>query len=535
MNKPELICKMATEPSEFDQIYQLNYKTFVEEIKQHETNSVHKLVDKFHDENTYIIAKRENEVVGMIAIRSNRPFSLDQKLSNLDTFLPEDAVPCEIRLLSVKEKDRSTRVFYQLSKRLVSYCLEKKYTIALISGTVGQLKLYKRMGFSPFGPMVGTEKAKFQPMYLTRENFEQSTKAYQRLMEKERKSAFVQTFLPGPVSVHSTVKEAFSSSPLSHRNGSFIQEMKELQDGLCELTNANHAQVMVGTGTFSNDVVAAQLKDIRGEGLILANGEFGYRLIDHALRMDLNFQTIEKEWEQSISLDEVDRLLQRNSQIKWIWTVHCETSTGYLIDLDGLLTIGQKHEVEVCVDACSSVGVVPVNFQKVYLATTVSGKGLGSFPGLAIVFHRDNIEAKGNIPRYLDLGMYNENQSIPFTHSSNHVKALIEALKFVDYPRDKALAEKVRKELSSSGFNVLCKEFYSPGIVTIALPTRLSSKRFGDRCRDKGILISYESDYLLVRNWVQIALMGVHNERDVLHAITLIKQEMSVHTDSSYV
>jgi hypothetical protein len=72
--------KVATEPLEFEQIFQLAYDTFVEEIPQHQPNPDRRHVDRFHDENTYLIAKDDDAVVGMLAIRAERPFSLDEKL-----------------------------------------------------------------------------------------------------------------------------------------------------------------------------------------------------------------------------------------------------------------------------------------------------------------------------------------------------------------------------------------------------------------------------------------------------------------------
>jgi hypothetical protein len=47
-----LIYKIATEAHEFELIYQLNYRTFVEEIPQHAPNPEGYLIDRFHDENT---------------------------------------------------------------------------------------------------------------------------------------------------------------------------------------------------------------------------------------------------------------------------------------------------------------------------------------------------------------------------------------------------------------------------------------------------------------------------------------------------
>ena len=95
--------KIAEHDWEFEAIHALNYKTFVEEIPQHSINQEKRLVDKFHDQNTYISCVNEatQEMAGMIAYRDQRPFSLDSKVENLDSHLPEVTKICEIRLLAV--------------------------------------------------------------------------------------------------------------------------------------------------------------------------------------------------------------------------------------------------------------------------------------------------------------------------------------------------------------------------------------------------------------------------------------------------
>jgi hypothetical protein len=54
-DRTRYVVKSADSETEFDQIFALNYHTFVEEIPQHEPNAVRKLKDKFHENNTYII------------------------------------------------------------------------------------------------------------------------------------------------------------------------------------------------------------------------------------------------------------------------------------------------------------------------------------------------------------------------------------------------------------------------------------------------------------------------------------------------
>jgi N-acyl-L-homoserine lactone synthetase len=70
--------RVAAHPSEFEQVSRLLYQTFVEEIPQHPPNPDGRHTDRFHNENQYVVAKSGDEVVGVIAIRGYRPFSLDQ-------------------------------------------------------------------------------------------------------------------------------------------------------------------------------------------------------------------------------------------------------------------------------------------------------------------------------------------------------------------------------------------------------------------------------------------------------------------------
>ncbi|MCX6922053.1 MAG: GNAT family N-acetyltransferase, partial [Verrucomicrobia bacterium] len=167
--RPPLVFKVASEDWEFEQIHRLNYRTFVEEIPQHHASPTHRLVDKFHAENTYLICLSGRKLAGMLAARGNRPFSLDQKLANLDSYLPAGHKLCEIRLLAVEKKLRGAQVLQGILALLWQHSIEKGYELGVISGTPRQFKLYQHLGFVPFGPVVGSGEAQFQPMYVTME------------------------------------------------------------------------------------------------------------------------------------------------------------------------------------------------------------------------------------------------------------------------------------------------------------------------------------------------------------------------------
>ncbi|HEV8538744.1 MAG TPA: aminotransferase class V-fold PLP-dependent enzyme [Bacteroidota bacterium] len=512
MNSGTYEFKVASETGEFEQIHRLNYRTFVEEIPQHEANPNGQLVDPFHNENVYVICLRDNRLVGMVSVLGKRPFSLDRKLENLDTYLPPGRSICEIRLLSVEPGLRDGRVLHGLLEKLVPLCLQRGYNFAIISGFVRQQKLYHHLGFVPFGPLLNNGKVQFQPMYLTIE----------ALAEKGRgilPGVFARpanggaNFLPGPVSIHKDVMKVFGENPVSHRAEHFMHDFQQTRRLLCRLVHASRVEILLGSGTLANDAVAGQLSLINRPGLILSNGEFGERLIDHATRFGLSFETIKVEWGEAFNPQEIVRSFG-GSPVSWLWAVHCETSTGVLNDIDQLKEVCRERDIKLCLDCASSVGSVPVDLRGVYFASAVSGKGLGALPGLAIVFYHHELDTKpGRIPRYLDLGFYAAQQGVPFTQSSNLLYGLHAALRRLDPERRLnhilEISTWLKRELLAAGYRVIPSEApTSPAVITIALPDSINSEQLGNELQEQGILLSYKSRYLVSKNWVQICLMG---------------------------
>ncbi|HET7570625.1 MAG TPA: GNAT family N-acetyltransferase [Gammaproteobacteria bacterium] len=515
-----LTFKIASEPSEFEQIHRLNYETFVGEIPQHAENDEGLLIDRFDAENTYIICLDDGRIVGMLAARGKRPFSLDAKLDNLDDYFPGEHNICEIRLLAVEKGRRYSRVFAGLAREMTEYWLRHNFDMAVISGTPKQIKLYERLGFMPFGPMVGSEQAPYQPMYLTRESFQQRQALYQRLQALPTESANVPlSFLPGPVRISADVRKTFSDEPASHRSKQFVGDFQQLKRQLCKLANANQVEVMLGSGTLANDVVGAQLSLLDAPGLIVTNGEFGERLLDQAARFQLPFDVVQHEWGESFDYARIREALEATPGLKWLWAVHCETSTSMLNDMARLKAVCAEFDLRLALDCCSSLGVVPVDLDGVWLAASGSGKGLSSYAGLALVYHQG---ARPNLrlPRYLDLGLYAEKSGIPFTHSSNLVYAMRTAMRRFDDPaifdRQADLAAWLRGELHQRGFDLLVDDAEAaPGIVTVVLPDPARAEQVGDALEADGFLLSCRSEYLLRRGWLQISLMGDHSTAEL--------------------
>ncbi|MGN1399987.1 MAG: aminotransferase class V-fold PLP-dependent enzyme [Bacillus sp. (in: firmicutes)] len=505
------IYKIADREMEFRQIHQLNHDTFASEIPQHGKREDQMLVDRFHEENTYLICLKDGKLIGMIAVRDERPFSLDEKIGQVEKLLPIKARKlCEVRLLAVKKQYRNGRVLIGLLRFLISHCLNQGYDAAVISATTRELKLYNQMGFVPFADLTGKDDAMFQPMYLEKQVYEKG------LAKKTAHDS--SCFLPGPISISNRVIEALNQPAISHRSHHFVKTMQEVREKLCQLTSARYAEVMLGSGTLANDAVAAQLSLQKGSGLILSNGEFGERLCDHARRFGLSFRTVEKDWGTAFS--ERDIVKHLTPETKWIWAVHCDTSTGVLNDIGMLQSLCAKNEVLLCLDCISTIGAIPIDLTGVHMATGVSGKAVGSLTGLSFIFHYSPLYPSDQIPRYLDLGSYFQNNSIPYSQTSNLISALSAALDETDAERYEQIAKTfdlIYRTVIQNGFRpVVDKTASSYVIVTIEFPDFLSSQTIGDLMRDQGYILHYESSYLLNRNWIQIACLN-NNQEKVVH------------------
>jgi len=166
-----LVFRRARTAWELDQIRRLNYATFVEEIPQHEPHASRTLTDKFDHENRYYVACRGRAVHGMVAVRETRPWSLDAKLADVDSLLPPGVRFGEVRLLAIAPEHRGGMILKGLVQAVTRDAGRRGITGVVISGTTRQIRLYERLGFIPFGPLVGREGAWYQPMYLTVDHF----------------------------------------------------------------------------------------------------------------------------------------------------------------------------------------------------------------------------------------------------------------------------------------------------------------------------------------------------------------------------
>ncbi len=154
--------KQAVTEDELEQIFRLNHSVFAGELAQYPQLPGGRLVDKFHDKNTYLIAVCAEVVVGMIALHDQPPFSVAGKLADPHATLGVLGRLIEVRILAVEPAHRGGRVMAGLMLALYEYA--RAYDTIVISGHAEKAAIYHELGFRDLGPAVKSGEALYIPM-----------------------------------------------------------------------------------------------------------------------------------------------------------------------------------------------------------------------------------------------------------------------------------------------------------------------------------------------------------------------------------
>lgn len=332
----------------------------------------------------------------------------------------------------------------------------------------------------------------------------------------------------GPVNTFAEVRMTLSETPVAHRSDQFRKVFDAATSGLCREFNTRNCFLLTGSGTLANEAMLQQILQREQKGIVLSNGEFGERLVAQADRIGLKFFHHGLPWGQPFCLNEVSQLFRSHSP-GWILFTHCETSTGLINPLAELTNIAKANDTAVFVDCMSTVGTRSIDLSGITMATASSGKGLASIPGLAIVFSNIKPVSSSSIPLYLDLGHYDSKSGIPFTISSNQVSALLASISKKLTPEHYTLVDdyrnKIRNLLYDTG--LLPYHDHNSFVFTLA-PCHDQYIRLLDRFSEARLRISYESEYLVKRKWIQLALFNYYREEELRKATGMLQQAISI-------
>lgn len=193
-------------------------------------------------------------------------------------------------------------------------------------------------------------------------------------------------FGPGPTMVDPRVYQALSKPIVGHLDPYFIQVMQDVQELLKAPygITAGSTLVISGTGSAGMEAAVANFVETGAKLAIFANGYFSDRLTEMAKRQGANVVRFEKAWGETFTDAEVAELIHREKP-QVVGYVHAETSTGALQPGGAICAAAHESGALVIGDCVTSLGGVPVEFDKtgIDIAYSCSQKGLSCPPGLS--------------------------------------------------------------------------------------------------------------------------------------------------------
>ncbi|AGB37725.1 pyridoxal-phosphate-dependent aminotransferase family protein [Natronococcus occultus] len=245
---------------------------------------------------------------------------------------------------------------------------------------------------------------------------------------------------PGPTEVPESVRQAMGKpTPNPDLEPEFFERYRSLTDKLERVyragdeTGGDDRDVVVlgGEGILGLEAAIASLVGPGDRVLCLSNGLYGDGFSDFVENYGGEAEISEVPWREPLDGNVVADVLDRHGEFDVATMVHCETPTGSLNELEGILDVLADHDVLSIVDAVSSLGGTPVPTGKIDVCIGASQKCLSAPPGLATCAVSDRawerMEAVDNPSLYADLEPWRtaaDEEWFPYTHLSSNLYGL---------------------------------------------------------------------------------------------------------------
>ena len=249
--------------------------------------------------------------------------------------------------------------------------------------------------------------------------------------------------LPGPTNVPGRVMNAMLSPIINHRSDDFRALYRTVVDKTQRVfQTSNDIVVLTASGTGAVEASVVNLVKRGDKVVIPVNGEFGGRLADLIDSCGGNSIRINSKFGDNPPLEQIEGAFESNKDIKALYAVYNETSTGTTLRyLEKLGELCSKYGSLFIVDAVSILGgdELPVDKWGIDVCMTASQKALAAPPGVApiSVSARAKKQMIENPPptQYFNLKRYfkyfGDSGETPFTPALPLMFAYREALEMV--------------------------------------------------------------------------------------------------------
>jgi len=278
---------------------------------------------------------------------------------------------------------------------------------------------------------------------------------------------------PGPTPVPPEVLAALAEPVVHHRGRDFRETYERCLARLREVYRTeNDVLLFTSSGTGAFESAVANLTSAGDAVVVVSAGSFGERWAAMTKAFGADLRHVRLEWGETPEPEDL-RAVLADGEVRVVYLVHSETSTGVVADVQALAAVAKEAGALVVVDAVSSLGAVPLETDAWGIDVVVSGsqKALMCPPGLAFASVSPaalEVAARSTSPRFVyDWERTRAAQAkldAPFTPAVSLVRALDVALGLLlDEGLESAFARHARLgRACREGAKAMGLELFSP-------------------------------------------------------------------------
>ena len=365
---------------------------------------------------------------------------------------------------------------------------------------------------------------------------------------------------PGPSTTTDTVKFAQVVPDICPREKEFQEIMRPMRDDLVKIvhgrTEEYTAVLFCGSGTICIDIAINSLLDKGEKALIIDNGSYSERAVEVCKYYGLPMIDLRQPITEQPDLTVVERTLQENPDIGFVYVTFHETGTGLLNPVREIGAMAHKNGKFLISDTTSAYAMIPINVYEdnIDICMASAQKGIQAMSGLSyIIGRRSIIEKSKNYPKrsyycnlYMQYDFFNKTGEMHFTPPVQTIYAARQGIKeyFEEgesgkWDRHCRVMNAIRNGVDELGFREALDRKNQSGLVSaICYPDdpNWSFDKVHDYCYERGFTI-YPGKMQNKRTF-RLCALGAIDEQDIIrfwkvfkNALDMIGVSTPVHYD----
>jgi len=341
---------------------------------------------------------------------------------------------------------------------------------------------------------------------------------------------------PGPTPVPIDVLLEGAKDTIHHRTPQFDRIFTEAVKGTKEVFRTeNDLFILASSGTGAMEMALTNIVNPGEKIIVCTVGKFGERWQEIAKAIGAEIVLVSGEYGDFYTPEMVEKALKENPDAVAVFTTLSETSTGTVMDIEGISKVVKAAGKLIAVDGISGLVAEPCETDKWGLDIVVSGsqKGFMLPPGLAfITVSKAAIEKAQNTKTtsfYFNLKKYLKDP-LPWTPAVNLIyqqrlaveMLLKEGMENV-WARHAVMGKATREAIKAMGLELFSKR---PGnvLTSVKVPEGVPGGKIVSIMRDEyGVTIA-GGQGTMKGNIFRIAHLGYMSDYDVAVALTALEK-----------